>query len=55
MRAERTRWATTLPPIAKSWAADLQAKGMPGDQVLNGYMNGLKKAGAQPARDWAAK
>ena len=24
-------------------------------QVLNGYMNGLKKAGAQPARDWAAK
>ena len=32
-----------------------KAKGMPGDQVLNGYMNGLKKAGAQPARDWAAK
>ena len=53
--AERKRWADTLPPIGKIWAADLQAKGMPGDQVLNGYMNGLKKAGAQPARDWAAK
>ena len=53
--AERKRWADTLPPIAKTWAADLQAKGMPGDQVLNGFMNGLKKAGAQPARDWAGK
>ena len=53
--AERKRWADTLPPIAKTWAADLQAKGMPGDQVLNGFMSGLKKAGAQPARDWSGK
>jgi len=53
--AERKRWADTLPPIAKTWAADLQAKGMPGDLVLNGFMDGLKKAGAQPARDWAGK
>ena len=53
--AERKRWADTLPPIAKTWAADLQAKGMPGDQVLHGFMDGLKKAGAHPARDWAGK
>jgi len=53
--AERTRWADTLPPIAKTFAADLQAKGLPGDQILNGYMSGLKKAGAHPARDWAAR
>lgn len=52
---ERKRWADILPPIGKTWAADLQAKGMPGDQVLNGFMDGLKKAGAQPARDWSAK
>ena len=30
-------------------------KGLPGDQVLHGFMDGLKKAGAQPARDWAGK
>src|SRR5690606_25298710 len=53
--AERKRWADTLPPIAKTFAADLQAKGLPGDQVLHGFMDGLKKAGAQPARDWAGK
>ena len=52
---ERKRWADTLPPIGKTWAADLQAKGMPGDQVLNGYMSGLKKAGVTPVRDWAVK
>ncbi|MCB2037859.1 MAG: C4-dicarboxylate TRAP transporter substrate-binding protein, partial [Ottowia sp.] len=38
--AERKRWADTLPPVAKTWAADLQAKGMPGDQVLHGFMDG---------------
>ena len=53
--AERTRWADTLPPIAKTWAADLQAKGLPGDPVLGSFMDGLKQAGAHPARDWAAK
>ena len=45
----------TLPPIAKTFAADLQGKGLPGDQVLHGFMDGLKKAGAQPPRDWAGK
>ena len=53
--AERKRWADTLPPVAKTWAADLQAKGMPGDQVLHGFMDGLKKAGVQPVRDWSGK
>ncbi|MBE2243365.1 MAG: C4-dicarboxylate TRAP transporter substrate-binding protein [Burkholderiaceae bacterium] len=53
--AERKRWADTLPPIGKIWAADLQAKGFPGDQVLQGYMAGLKKAGVQVARDWAVR
>ena len=53
--AERKRWADTLPPVAKTWAADLQAKGMPGDQVLHSFMDGLKKAGVQPVRDWSVK
>lgn len=53
--AERKRWADTLPPVAKTWAADLQAKNLPGDQVLHGFMNGLRKAGATPPRDWAGK
>lgn len=53
--AERKRWADTLPSIGQSWAADLKTKGMPGQQVLNEFMASLKKTGAQPVRDWAAK
>lgn len=50
--AERKRWTEAMPNIAKEWAADLDKKGLPGTQVLNAYMDGLRKAGATPARDW---
>ncbi|HQY39875.1 MAG TPA: hypothetical protein PLE21_10265, partial [Giesbergeria sp.] len=52
---ERKRWAEALPPIAKTWAADLQGKGLPAEQVLKGYVDGLKKAGTDLPRDWSAK
>lgn len=51
--AERKRWADTLPPVAKTWGADMQAKGLPATEILRGYMAGLKKGGAQVPRDWA--
>jgi len=50
--AERKRWTETMPNIAKEWAADLDKKGLPGSQVLSAYMDGLRKAGATPVRDW---
>lgn len=51
--AERKRWADALSPVAKTWAADAQSKGLPADQVLNGYMNSLIKAGTKVPRDWS--
>mgnify|MGYP006167661917 CR=1 FL=1 len=30
----------------------LEAKGLPAREVLRTYVDGLRKAGAQPARDW---
>lgn len=53
--AERKRWADTLPPIAKTWAADLQGKGAPGNEVLKAYIDGLKGAGTQLPRDWSER
>lgn len=53
--AERKRWADALPPVGMIWAADLQAKNLPGDQILKSYMAGLKKAGVQVPRDWSVK
>ena len=51
--AERTRWATTIPNAAKTWASTLDGKGMPGTEVLNGFMAGIQKAGATVPRDWS--
>ncbi|WP_119355002.1 C4-dicarboxylate TRAP transporter substrate-binding protein [Azohydromonas sediminis] len=51
--AERKRWADALPHVAKTWADDVTAKGLPGQQVLEAYMGGLTKAGVKLPRDWS--
>ncbi|HYP85541.1 C4-dicarboxylate TRAP transporter substrate-binding protein [Variovorax sp.] len=51
--AERKRWADALSPVAKTWAADAQSKGLPADQVLQAYMEALQKAGTRVPRDWS--
>ena len=49
---ERKRWADSLGPVARTWAADAQGKGLPADAVLRAYVAGLTKAGAKMPRDW---
>lgn len=51
--SERKRWADALPPIAKTWGAEMQSKGLPATEVLQAYMAALKKAGAKIPRDWS--
>lgn len=53
--AERKRWADALGPVGQTWAADVTAKGAPGEQVLKAYIGALKKAGTDLPRDWSAK
>ena len=50
--AERKRWADALSPMGKTWASDAQSKGLPGNEVLNGFNAALVKAGAKMPRDW---
>ncbi len=52
--AERKRWADALGPIAKTWSADVTAKGGPGQDVLKQYTDALKRSGAHLPRDWTA-
>lgn len=49
---ERKRWADALSPMGKTWAADAQSKGLPGNEVLSGFNAALVKAGAKMPRDW---
>jgi len=51
--SERKRWADALPPVAKIWGAEMQAKGLPATEVLQAYMAALKKAGTRIPRDWS--
>jgi len=51
--AERAGWAAAMPNIAQEWAANLDARGEPGTEMLNAYLAKLKAAGYEPVRDWA--
>ena len=52
--AERKRWADALSPIGKTWSADVTSRGGPGQEVLKGYIDALKRSGAQLPRDWVS-
>ncbi|MGE3245809.1 MAG: TRAP transporter substrate-binding protein DctP [Beijerinckiaceae bacterium] len=49
---ERKRWAMAMPNVAKQWASDLDAKGLPGSKVLSVYMDALRAQGVTCLRQW---
>ena len=49
---ERKRWAHKLPNVPMNWAESMEKKGMPGNAVLKGYLDGLRKRGTVLVRDW---
>jgi TRAP-type C4-dicarboxylate transport system substrate-binding protein len=50
--ADRQAWVDGLPDVAGEWAADAEARGLPGKAFLAAYMEGLRARGEKPARDW---
>jgi len=50
--ADRENWAKTMPNVAKDWAADLEAKGLPGNDVLRAYMEAMRDANQPIMRQW---
>lgn len=50
----RAAWASAMPNIAQEWAAELDAKGEPGTDMLNAYLAKLAAEGFTPVRDWTA-
>ena len=49
---QRAAWVNALPNVPKEWAADQEARGLPGNEVLGGFMQALRDAGQSPPRDW---
>jgi TRAP-type transport system periplasmic protein len=52
---ERKKWAHELPPIGLQWAEDLEAKGLPGKEVLKDYLDYQRKHNVVLIRDWDKK
>jgi hypothetical protein len=51
-QAEREKWAKTMPNVAKGWAADLESKGLPGNDILRTYMDAMRAANQPIIRHW---
>jgi TRAP-type C4-dicarboxylate transport system substrate-binding protein len=50
--AERKKWATTMPNIAKDWVKRNEERGVPAKKVLEAYMSKLRAANVALVRDW---
>ena len=49
---ERKRWLDGLPDLAGEWVKANEAKGLPAKKVLSVFLEGIRKRGGKPARDW---
>ena len=50
--AERKKWATTMPNIAKDWVKRNEERGVPAKKVLDAYMSKLRAAKVELVRNW---
>ncbi|MDO9504587.1 MAG: C4-dicarboxylate TRAP transporter substrate-binding protein [Hydrogenophaga sp.] len=48
---ERDKWVKTMPNLAAEWAKTNASKG-PAKEIVQTYMDALRKRGVKPARDW---
>lgn len=49
--AEREKWVKNMPNLAGEWVRSNAGKG-PAKQIVQAYMDALRKRGVKPARDW---
>lgn len=51
----RQAWAMGIPDIAHEWAAEVEAMGAPGNEILDAYIEAMRAGGATVLRDWSAE
>jgi len=49
---DREAWVSAMPNIAKEWADDLEARGVPAREFLKAYLDGVRARGEKPVRNW---
>jgi TRAP-type transport system periplasmic protein len=48
---ERNKWARSMPNLAAEWVKSNASKG-PTKEIMQSYMEALRKRGVKPLRDW---
>ena len=51
-QAQREAWAANLPDLASAWVASMEAKGLPGKQILADYMQIMRDNNQPIMRQW---
>ena len=50
--AEKQRWIDGMPNIAGRWVEATEARGIPAREVLEIYMDSVRRRGGEPLRNW---
>ena len=53
--ADREKWANALNDIPGNWIKEMEDKGLPGREVMIGYLDLLEELGHEFPREWAAE
>ncbi|MEE8445546.1 MAG: C4-dicarboxylate TRAP transporter substrate-binding protein [Alphaproteobacteria bacterium] len=48
----RMQWAKKMPHLGQIWVKSVSAKGLPAQQLMSAYMNGVRAFGGKPLRAW---
>lgn len=51
---ETEEWAVSMKNTAKTWSDTMEAKGLPGKEIVRAYLDGARARGGKPVRDWDA-
>ncbi|HLA82209.1 MAG TPA: C4-dicarboxylate TRAP transporter substrate-binding protein [Thermoleophilia bacterium] len=54
-QADREKWANVLPDYPKQWATDMEAKGLPGWQVVDLFLKTVEQQGYTFPRKWGQR
>lgn len=49
---QRREWADTLPDLAADWVESMERKGLPGEQILQDYMQVMRENDQPIMREW---
>ena len=52
---QRRAWAASVPDLAGAWVADIQRRGLPGQELLSAYMDTMRDNAQPIMRHWDAE